>query len=102
MHLSMQPSVMLFLCAYQAIKQQKHCDIEKVETFREKHVSICFVTMLMSTYSGHPVPPKKCFQLTIRDKFSGSLVIHSLCFYKCAIRIMLNHVHPTLIHLSWE
>jgi hypothetical protein len=36
------------------------------------------MNVLMSNYSGDAVPPKKCFQLTIPDRFSGSLVIHIL------------------------
>jgi hypothetical protein len=46
--------------------------------FQGGYVSICLVNVLMSNYSGDLVPPKKCFQLTIPDRFSGSLVIHSL------------------------
>jgi hypothetical protein len=34
---------MLFWCAYQAIKM---FDVEKVQTFRGKNVSICLVNML--------------------------------------------------------
>jgi hypothetical protein len=71
--------------------------------FQGGNVSICLMNVLMSNYSSDPVPPKKCFQLTIPDRFSGSLVIHNLWFfYKFTIRSMLNHVHLTLTRLTWE